>query len=226
MTLLKDIATIQELAARLNKSESDALAILNRLKVPVVDGVFSERLMLARLEGAEAPTRKADPCEPACAHLERLGFEIQDVDSGRPTVVRLGASVPLLIGSPEFETGPEEGAFARILLSPGEHLHCIVQVAARRPTRTADFNVTFDRTRKIRQVDLYAFYLVSEGAMWLLKRAELEAFRSGPRPDSESHKRESQFAFYPLDPHRNTWRISFGKGLSDFSAEYRVHAQT
>ena len=216
MTTLYSIATVDELAARVGKTHGEALALLKKLRVPVTDGVFSDRLLQARLE--QGARKAADPVDAACDHLAHLGFVIEGIDAGRPNVLKVGASVPLLIGSRECSTDASEGAFARISLKPGEHLRCVLQVARRRAGSGADFNIRFDRTRKKIEPDLYIFYLVTEDALWIVKPAEFEFLRAD---GGDRSKVGRSFAFFPVG-NGDTWRLSFGKGRSDLDSDYRV----
>jgi hypothetical protein len=166
-----DVATVDELAERVGGIRK-ARALLRALDVPVVEGAFSQRLLMARLE--HRPHMEADAVDRASAALARHDLLVVRAQRGHPTVltltVRDGA---VQIGQPEF-TG-EDGPFAPLVIQPGEHVEAVLHIASRRTSNgTAAFGVSGLDSQG--GPPLYVMYLEDEDRLWVALRSELLEF--------------------------------------------------
>jgi hypothetical protein len=206
MPKITDVGTLTELAERVGGTRK-ARALLQELDVPVVGGVFSMRLLLARLEGQQRPSRDGRVSDVAAA-LERYGLAVTEVTQGHPTQLRLVATRTVTLGSTAVEE--PESPFAPQVVHVSEQLEAELHVAT---SRASSGMVGFGLSR----VDqpgppLIILYCVDEDRIWLVRRAEAAAIYAAVRTGKNRPR------LFTASTREGALRASFPKGPTDFDA--------
>lgn len=208
---LDDIATVQQLARRLGKSVKEARALLQKLRVPVVEDTFSERLLVQRLERRPS----ADGVDLAAELLAAHGLRVIDSRRGHPLVFTLTSAEVLRIGQPEIPV-EDKSAFAPLQMHPGHRVQAAVYIAKKRTTGAAAFHIAgLDDDAKI-VTPLYVFVLIPEKRVWIALRRELQAFRDVV----ETAERRAFFTKATGRP--GGLRVRWPMRITDFDASQRV----
>lgn len=205
MATITDIGTLAELAERVGGVRK-ARALLQELDVPVVEGVFSMRLLLSRLEGQRS-SRDGHVSSVAAA-LERYGLAVTEVTQGHPTQLLLVARRTVKLGSTAVE---EPGSpFAPQVVHASEELEAELHVAT---SRASSGMVGFGLSR----VDqpgppLIVLYCVDEDRLWLVRRAEAAAIYAAVKSGKNRPR------LFTSSKREGALRVSFPKGATDFDA--------
>lgn len=208
--LTDHVSTIEDLARTVGTKRA-ANALLRKLGIPIHSGVFSRRLLLARLE--LRPGAQEDIFDSFSKRIATRGLFVVDAVRGRRTVVMLRATRDLRIGLPEFEIG-EDSPYASVAVREGESIRArLYAVATRDKSGVAQFNVT-----GLEEPDTPPFFFLfigSEERLLEVQRTELIDLRDTLEPTSE------------LTPTFSRWRgdgirLSVRKGRTDFDDDYRL----
>ena len=228
MDRFRDLATVDELAARLGSPER-ALALLEELRIPVVSEVFSERLLLMRLEeravrlSAVPGELEGDPLAIVAHGLAPFGLILQKSFAGRPSVLELVADRALRLGEVSIERG-EQSPIAPIELVAGESVLAALYVANKRLSDSAVFNLARIPPSLAEsvwtpqgEVRVFLMLLVPERRLWLITARELTFFYADLRA---SRKRRG----FRLLQREGSMRVVFPRASSPFDASTRIEA--
>lgn len=158
------IATIAELAERTG-SDASALSLLRRLDIPVVQGVFSQRLLLERLETYSGGARPPG-IAVAARELRKVGIEVERWNVGRPTLLGLTAiDGPVTLGFGDEILGA-------VTIAPGKASRARVYTAS---TRTSGGKATFTASGFEDEDEdcLFLFVLLEDETVWAISAREL-----------------------------------------------------
>ncbi|MBO6936765.1 MAG: hypothetical protein JJ863_17480 [Deltaproteobacteria bacterium] len=212
----KTVGTVDELGKRLG-SRAAAKHLLDRLQVPVIDGVFSRRLLLERLEagGPEQTPETPKAIRVASAALLDEDVAVIDWRVGRPTTLRLKALRDRTFGWDDF---------GEVLLAEGEEVDARLYSAEKR-TSAGKASFTASGFDSDSAEPIYLFVLVEEERVWGLTAREL-SFVAKEVQDEAKAKRSELSNSFVKHSRPGAVRVAFPRQTGDWDLSGRFDLET
>lgn len=200
---ITDVATVEELGNRVG-SKKKAIELLRNLDVPITNGVFSQRLFLARLEHRPSAA-DSDLVDRASAALVRYGLVVLNIHRGHPTKLVLSAhDTPICVEAAQYKA-------PSFIVRPGEKIEAAFYSTKKRTSNAvAGFGISgLDNESG---PPLFILYLASEDRLWIVRGDELRTYH---RLVSEGGRQR----WFTRTPRKGSIRVSFHRPKNLFDAD-------